>query len=161
MGRFPPALVVLPPGPEGRRRDQRKNLAIAICRSRFKRFLFILFLFYKFLHSNIILYTICAYTIIAVLKSLCLEFLKIGPEILRLLRPVAMNDNGYFQSFCFGPDRVCFVHFDMFFSDVFFVFVDMRWVACLFCTEMNATVSCFKLLFNIALLDTQFLAVKQ
>lgn len=66
-----------------------------------------------------------------------------------------------FSLFVSGLIECVFVHFDMFFSDVFFAFVDMRWVACLFCTEMNATVSCFKLLFNIALLDTQFLAVKQ
>jgi len=46
---------------------------------------------------------ICAYTIIAILKSLCLEFLEIGPEILRLLRTVAERQ-WLFLVFYFGPD---------------------------------------------------------
>jgi len=50
---------------------------------------------------------ICAYTIIAILKSLCLEFLEIEPEILKLLRTVAERQ-WLFSVFYFGLDQVCF-----------------------------------------------------
>jgi len=70
---------------------------------------FSFFINFYIVTSNYILYA--RIPLLLYWRACVWSFLESGPKYQDCLGPLQLNDNGYFQSFCFGPDPVCFCAF--------------------------------------------------
>jgi len=153
-------VVVLPPGPEGRRRDQRKkpcNSHADIVLNDFYLYLFFFINFY-IVTSNYILYA--RIPLLLYWRACVWSFLESGPKFQDCLGPLQWTTMVIFSLFASGPiECVLCILICSFLTYFLFLWI---WDGLLaYFARKWMLQCCFKLLFNIALLDTQFLAAKQ